>query len=93
MAAPLPDNAEPHDTLEDCEDEVHHLRAALRSRPVIEQAKGMLIAEHGCSPDAAFQMISHASQRENRKVRDVAEAMVDKAQGDWHGTGTPRQLR
>jgi hypothetical protein len=40
---------------------------------VIEQAKGMLIAEHGCSPDEAFHMISHASQRENRKVRDIAE--------------------
>jgi AmiR/NasT family two-component response regulator len=42
----------------------------------------MLIAKHGCTPDEAFQMISHASQRENRKVRDIAKAMVHTAQDD-----------
>jgi two-component system, response regulator / RNA-binding antiterminator len=80
MATLLPESAEPHESLDDCEDEVQNLRAARETRPVIDQAKGMLIGEHGCSPDEAFQMISHASQRENRKVRDIAKAMVDKAQ-------------
>jgi AmiR/NasT family two-component response regulator len=82
MVAILPENAEPHQNLDECQDEVQGLRAALQTRPVIDQAKGMLIAEHGCSPDEAFQMISHASQRENRKVRDIAKAMIDKAQSD-----------
>ena len=82
MTASIPGRAEPHENLNDCEDEVEDLRAALESRPVIDQAKGMLIAEHGCSPAEAFQMISHASQRENRKVRDIAEAMVRRAQRD-----------
>lgn len=80
MTAQRPDQALPHDSLDDCENEVHELRAALETRPVIDQAKGMLIAEHGCSPDKAFQMIADASQRENRKVRDIAKAMVLKAQ-------------
>jgi len=66
--------------LDECHDEVADLRAALETRPVIDQAKGMLIAEHGCSPDEAFDMISTASQRNNRKVRDIARAMVDGAQ-------------
>jgi two-component system, response regulator / RNA-binding antiterminator len=82
MVALVPESAEPHASLDDCEDEVQDLRAALQTRPVIDQAKGMLIAEHGCSPDEAFEMISHASQRENRKVRDIAKAMIDNAQND-----------
>ena len=80
MAALIPESAEPHKSLDECQDEVQHLRAALETRPVIDQAKGLLIAEHGCSPDEAFQLISQASQRENRKVRDIAKAMVDRAQ-------------
>ena len=71
---------EPPADLDECHDEVADLRAALETRPVIDQAKGMLIAEHGCSPDEAFDMISAASQRNNRKVRDLARAMVDGAQ-------------
>jgi two-component system, response regulator / RNA-binding antiterminator len=69
-----------HSDLDACQQEVDQLREALGTRPVIDQAKGMLIARHGCSPEEAFQMLSAASQRENRKLRDVAEAMVEGAQ-------------
>jgi AmiR/NasT family two-component response regulator len=80
MTTFAPRNTELPADLAECHDEVEDLRAALQTRPVIDQAKGMLIAEHGCSPDEAFDMISAASQRNNRKVRDIAEAMVDGAQ-------------
>ena len=60
--------------------EVDQLREALGTRPGIDQAKGLLIARHGCSAEEAFQMLSAASQRENRKLRDVAEAIVQGAQ-------------
>ena len=56
------------------------MRQAMETRAVIEQAKGMLIAAHGCTPEEAFQMLSESSQRSNRKLRDVAKAMVDRAQ-------------
>ena len=69
-----------HENLDDCLAEVHDLRAAMERRAVIEQAKGMLIAEHGCTADQAFQMLADASQRYNRKLRDIAEAMVHGAQ-------------
>jgi len=82
MAALLPESAQPHQNLDDCEDEIQDLRAALETRPVIDQAKGMLIGEHGCSPDEAFEMLSHASQRANRKVRDIAKAMVESGQSN-----------
>jgi len=58
-------------------DEIVHLHRALQSQPVIEQAKGLLMAQHGCTPDEAFAMLMRASQRGNRKLRDVARAMVD----------------
>ena len=66
--------------LDKCREEVVDLRAALETQPVIDQAKGLLIAEHGCSADEAFGMLAAASQRHNRKVRDIARAMVDGAQ-------------
>ncbi len=52
------------------------MRQAMATRAVIEQAKGMMIATHGCTPDEAFQMLSESSQRSNRKLRDIAAAMV-----------------
>jgi response regulator NasT len=51
----------------------------METSALIEQAKGMLIAAHGCPPDQAFQMLSESSQRTNRKLRDIATAMVESA--------------
>ena len=48
------------------------MRQAMEHRAVIEQAKGMLIAAHGCTPDEAFEMLSRRSQDDNRKLRDIA---------------------
>jgi two-component system, response regulator / RNA-binding antiterminator len=80
MTTFIPGDKTLHSDLGACQQEVDQLREALGTRPVIDQAKGMLIARHGCSPEEAFQMLSAASQRENRKLRDVAEAMVEGAQ-------------
>ena len=80
MTTFMPGDTSRHSELDACQQEVDQLREALDTRPVIDQAKGMLIARHGCSPEAAFDMLSAASQRENRKLRDVAEAMVQGAQ-------------
>ena len=55
------------------------MQAAMRSRAVIEQAKGIIMGERHCSPDAAFALLSKISQDTNRKVRDVAEALVANA--------------
>jgi GAF domain-containing protein len=52
------------------------MRQAMESRAVIEQAKGMLIALHGCTPDEAFDRLVVASQAANRKLRDIAVSMV-----------------
>jgi AmiR/NasT family two-component response regulator len=55
------------------------MAARLDSQPVIEQAKGILIAQVGCTPDEAFAMLRAASQRTNVRVRDLAHEIVDRA--------------
>ena len=55
------------------------LRSALTSRATIDQAKGVLIAEHGCSPEAAFCRLVKMSQNSNVRLRDVASAIVYQA--------------
>jgi GAF domain-containing protein len=56
-----------------------HMRAAMDSRAVIEQAKGIIMGERRCTPDEAFAILSRISQDANRKVRDVAAALVARA--------------
>jgi GAF domain-containing protein len=55
------------------------LEQALSTRGVIEQAKGIVIAEHGCSADEAFQLLVAASQRSHMKLHDVAAQLVERA--------------
>lgn len=53
-----------------------HLREALESRDVIGQAKGILMARRGCTPDVAFEALRKVSQHRNIKLRDIAEQVV-----------------
>ena len=56
------------------------MREAMASRAVIEQAKGVLVAERRCSPEEAFEILVRLSQNSNRKLRDVAAALLEGAQ-------------
>ena len=55
------------------------MEEAMSSRAVIEQAKGLLVGQTGCTPARAFDMLSKASQDSNRKLRDIAQSIVDGA--------------
>lgn len=57
------------------------MSAALESRKTIDMALGILIATHHCTPDEAFAMLSKTSQEHNRKLRDLAKALVDSEAG------------
>jgi GAF domain-containing protein len=50
---------------------------ALVTRDVIGQAKGILMARQSCDADEAFDVLRRASQRANRKLRDIAQELVD----------------
>ncbi len=52
------------------------MATAMQSRATIEQAKGILMGAQRCGADEAFQMLVRASQRENRKLREIAEDVV-----------------
>ncbi|WP_181782763.1 ANTAR domain-containing protein [Pseudonocardia pini] len=58
-------------------DRVAQLENALRSRPAIEQAKGMVMLVHRCDEDRAFRVLIGVSQSCNRKLRDIATEIVD----------------
>jgi PAS domain-containing protein len=53
-----------------------NLEAALTSRAVIDQAKGVLIARHGGSAEDAFDRLARLSQVLNVKVRDLAPLVL-----------------
>ncbi|MFJ6393341.1 ANTAR domain-containing protein [Streptomyces sp. NPDC091972] len=48
----------------------------MKSRLVIDMARGMLIAGHGSQPDQAWQLLPTASQHTNTKLHTVAEAIT-----------------
>ncbi len=52
------------------------LQAALRSRDLIGQAKGILMERYKITADQAFGILDHASSRSNTKLHDVAERLV-----------------
>src|SRR3954470_24284931 len=53
-----------------------NLRRAMVSRATIEQAKGILMERYKVTAEQAFTLLTHASQRSNVKLRDVAEQLT-----------------
>jgi GAF domain-containing protein len=57
-------------------DVADNLEVAMQSRSVIDQAKGILMERHELTAEQAFQVLVHASQGTNRKLREVADHLV-----------------
>ena len=70
------------DELIDLYRENEQLRRALTSRATTDQAKGILMATHGGTPEDAFDRLVKMSQESNTSLRDVAKAIVYEAQSD-----------
>jgi GAF domain-containing protein len=71
-------NADAHDRLAD---QARNMRLAMESRAVIEQAKGVLMAQRRIDADQAFEILRDASQRYNRKLREIAVGIVESTHG------------
>jgi hypothetical protein len=76
------------------------LQARLGTLPVIEQAKGVVMAQQGCGPEEAFDVLRRMSQHANVKLRVLAARIVEHvaATGDRGNVtpispGTSRSLR
>lgn len=57
------------------------LREALASRAIIDQAKGIVMADRRCSADQAFQHLVDLSSRHHVKLRDLAADLVARTGG------------
>ena len=58
---------------------VEQLQTALSTRPVIDQAIGILRSRGGDTADAAFDKLRRLSQTQHAKLHDVAAALVEEA--------------
>ena len=56
--------------------EYQSLEGAFGRRAIIERAKGILMERHKIRDDAAFSLIRDEARRSNRRVVDVAEALL-----------------
>jgi AmiR/NasT family two-component response regulator len=57
--------------------EYHDLEGAFGRRAITERAKGILMERHSVDETAAFDMLRDHSRATNRKLVDVASAVVD----------------
>ncbi|WP_405613063.1 ANTAR domain-containing protein [Streptomyces sp. NBC_00076] len=73
------------------EEEVEQLRHAIASRPVIDQARGILMATQGCTSEEAWTILRQASQLSNTKLRAVAAAVTASTGSD--GAPPPEHVR
>ena len=62
----------------DAVDLAAQLKTAMRTRSVIEQAKGIIIAENHCSSDDAFKILARLSQNKNVKLNVLAQNLVNR---------------
>jgi AmiR/NasT family two-component response regulator len=58
--------------------EVEGLHAAMETRSVIEQAKGVIMSVMQCTPDTAFAVLVAQSQSENRKLHAIAAEIAER---------------
>ncbi len=68
------------------------LTAALVTRPVIEQAKGILTGVRCATPDQAYAELRHVSQEHNVKLNALAAALVEVAAGKEHDDPLLRKI-
>jgi response regulator NasT len=57
--------------------EYHELQGAFGRRATIERAKGILMERHTIDEEQAFEMLRERSRTANRKLIDLAAAVVD----------------
>lgn len=53
------------------------LEEAMKSRAIIEQAKGALMIKYRCSADEAFARLAKVSQNRNVRIHTIAQTLVD----------------
>ncbi|WP_181768066.1 ANTAR domain-containing protein [Streptomyces albidus (ex Kaewkla and Franco 2022)] len=71
---------------------IEHLRLSLERRPVIDHARGVLMAAHSLTSEDAWKVLVSVSQHSHVKLRTVAvDIVANAAGGDIHGS-FPRSI-
>jgi GAF domain-containing protein len=73
-------------------EDLTQLRTAMTSRALIEQAKGVLMERHKITEDEAFTMLTHASQRTKKSLRDVAQSLSEPARSPVETDADPARF-
>ncbi len=60
-------------------DELDQARQALQERKIVERAKGILMQERKLTEEAAYALLRKAAMNENRRVVEIAEALITAA--------------
>ncbi|WP_234482460.1 MULTISPECIES: ANTAR domain-containing protein [unclassified Streptomyces] len=78
--------------LDDLRVEVAQLRRAMRTRPVIDLARGILMASFGLGVHEAWRVLVLASQNTNTKLHHLAHELVAAVLGEAPGVGVREQV-
>ncbi|MFF9134688.1 ANTAR domain-containing protein [Streptomyces sp. NPDC014806] len=79
-------------TLDELRVEVVQLRRAMQTRPVIDLARGILMASFGLSAEDAWTVLVLASQNTNIKLHHLARDLVEAVDGDALSESVQEQL-
>jgi anti-anti-sigma factor len=77
------------DEAEELRVELEQLKRAMLTRPVIDLARGVLMASFALSPEDAWSVLVDVSQHTNTKLHQLAEELVDSV----NGTPLPEHLQ
>jgi hypothetical protein len=73
--------------LQEMGDELDAVRTSLNERKVIERAKGLLMAHRQMTEDDAYKALRQMAMNQNRRIVDVAEAVLSLAEVLPGGSG------
>ncbi|MFE7076915.1 ANTAR domain-containing protein [Streptomyces sp. NPDC057620] len=62
--------------------EIAQMHTALKRRPVIDMARGVLMALWSCSADDAWEVLANVSQQSNTKRYDISEGVLATVRGE-----------
>lgn len=65
-----------YDQFKSLKSEVSDLKDAIETRKLVERAKGILMKRCNISEEEAFKLLQSHSQKENKKMREIAENII-----------------
>lgn len=81
MPSPVEADGLPEGVEEELRIEIGQLKRAMQTRPVIDLARGVLMASFGLNSEDAWSVLVEVSQRTNTKLRHLAHELVGAVNG------------